>query len=82
MEGPRPLPFPFQGEEDVSAAPLIAEPVLKTKCESQMVDENDRSTKLEDLNLEDWPLEDSFKLVSDFLDSMPGNSRVTAPEIT
>ena len=46
-----------------------------------MVDEHDRSTKLEDLNLEDWPLEDSFKLVSDFLDSMPDNSRVTEPEM-
>ena len=41
----------FKGGEDVSAAPPIAEPVLKTECESQMVDEHDRSTKLEDLNL-------------------------------
>ena len=70
----------FKGEEDVSAAPPIAEPVLKTECESQMVDEHDRSTKLEDLNLEDWPLEDSFKLVYDFLDLMPFNSQDTEPE--
>ena len=81
MEGARPLPFFFQKEEDVSAAPPIAEPVWKAGSESLMVDEHDRSTKLEDLNLEDWPLEDSFKLVSDFLDSMPGNSRVTEPEM-
>ena len=69
----------FKGEEGVSTAPPIAEQVLKTECESQMVDEHDRSTKLEDLNLEDWPSEDSFKLVSDFLDSMPFNSQDTEP---
>ena len=45
-----------------------------------MLDEHDRSTKSEDLNLEDWPLEDSFKLVSDFLDSMPSDSQDTKPE--
>ena len=33
--------------------------------------------KSEDLNLEDWPLEDGFKIVSDFLDSMPCNSQST-----
>ena len=68
----------FKGEEGVSAAPPIAAPVLKTECESQMLDEHDRS-KIEDLNLEDWPLEDSFKLVSDFLDSMPSNAQDTEP---
>ena len=47
-----------------------------------MVDEHDRSTKFEDLNLEDWPLEDSFKLVSDFLDSMPFNSQDTEQEMS
>ena len=35
---------------------------------------------LEDLNLGDWPLEDSFKHVSNFLDSMPSNSQDTEPE--
>ena len=45
-----------------------------------MLDEHHRSTKLEDLNLEDWPLEDSFKLVTNFLDSMPSNSKDTEPE--
>ena len=81
MEGPRPLPFLFQGSrEGASAAPPIAEPVLKTECESQLVDEHERSTKLEDLNVEDWPLENSFNALSDFLDSLPGNSLVTKPE--
>ena len=47
-----------------------------------MVDEHDRSTKLEDLKLEDWPLEDSFKLVSDVLDSMPSNTQDTEPKIS
>ena len=69
----------FKGEEGVSAAPPIAEPVLKAESGSLMVDEDERSTKLEDLNVEDWPLEDSFNVVSDFPDSMPGNSRVTEP---
>ena len=81
MEGPRPLPFLFQGSrEGASAAPPIAEPVLKTECESQLVDEHERSTELEDLNVEDWPLENSFNALSDFLDSLPGNSLVTEPE--
>ena len=30
--------------------------------------------------MEDWPLEDSFKPVSNFLDSMPSNSQGTEPE--
>ena len=46
-----------------------------------MVDEHDRSTKLEDLNVEDWLSENSFNVVSDFLGSMPGNSRVIEPEM-
>ena len=53
---------------------------VQPQNESQMVDKHDRSTKLEDLNLEDWPLEDSFKPVSNFLDSMPSNSQDTEPE--
>ena len=72
----------FKGKECVSSAPPIAEPVLKAESESLMVDEHDRSTKLEDLNLDDWPLEDSFKLVSNFLDSMPFNSQDTEPEMS
>ena len=30
--------------------------------------------------MEDWPLENNFNVISDFLDSMPGKSRVTEPE--
>ena len=67
----------FEGGRSVSAAlPMDVQP----QNESQMVDEHDRSTKLEDLNLKDWPLEDSFKPVSNFLDSMPSNSQDTEPE--
>ena len=53
---------------------------VQPQNETQMVDEHDRSTKLDDLNLEEWPLEDSFKIVSDFLDSMPSNTQDTEPE--
>ena len=45
-----------------------------------MEDEHDRSTKLEDMNMEDWTLENSFIVVCDFLNLMLGNSRVTGPE--
>ena len=47
---------------------------------SQMVYEHDRSTKLEDLNLKDWPLEDSFEHVFNFLDPMLSNFQGTEPE--
>ena len=67
-------PFFFKGEEGVSAAQPIDVHDVQPQKESQMVDEHDRSTKLEDLNLEDWPLEDSFKIVFDFLDSMSSNT--------
>ena len=70
----------FKGEEGVSAAQPMDVHDVQPQNESQMLDEHDRSTKLEDLNLEDWPLEDRFKLVSDFLDSMPSNAQDTEPE--
>ena len=54
--------------------------VVQPQNESQMVDEHDRSTKLEDLNLKDWPLEDSFEHVFNFLDPMPSNSQGIEPE--
>ena len=47
---------------------------------SQMVDDIDQSTKLEDLNLKDWPLEDSFEHVFNFLDPMLSNFQDTEPE--
>ena len=64
-------------QKSVRAAPPMD---VQPQNESQMVDEHDRLTKLEDLNLKDWPLEDSFKPVSNFLDSMPSNSQNTEPE--
>ena len=67
----------FKGGKSVRAALPMD---VQTQNESQMVDEHDRSTKSEDLNLKDWPLEDSFKPVSNFLDSMPSNSQGTEPE--
>ena len=74
----------FKGGRSVRAAQKSVRAALpmdvQPQNESQMVDEHDRSTKLEDLNLKDWPLEDSFKPVSNFLDSMPSNSQGTEPE--
>ena len=70
----------FKVKEGVSAAQPMDVHDVQPQNESQMVDEHDRSTKLDDLNLEDWPLEDSFKIVSDFLDSMPSNTQDTELE--
>ena len=70
----------FQGGRSVSAAQPMDVHDVQPQNESQMVDEHDRSTKSEDLNLKDWPLEDSFKPVSNFLDTMPSNSQDTEPE--
>ena len=70
----------FKAEEGFSAAQPLDIHDVQPQNESQMVDEHDRSTKLDDLNLEDWSLEDSFKIVSDFLDSMPSNTQDTEPE--
>ena len=70
----------FKGEEGVSAAQAMNVHDVQPQNESQMVDEHDRSTKLDDLNLEDWPLEDSFKIVSGFIDSMPSNTPDTEPQ--
>ena len=70
----------FKGGRSVRAAQPMDVHDVRPQNESQMVDEHDRSTKLEDLKLKDWPLEDSFKPVSNFLDSVPSNSQDTAPE--
>ena len=70
----------FQGGRSVSAAQPMDVHDVPPQNESQMVDEPDRSTKLEDLNSKDWPLEDSFKPVSNFLDSMLSNSQDTELE--
>ena len=80
----RRLPFFFKGGRSVRAAQKSVRAALpmdiQPQNESQMVDEHDRSRKLEDLNLKDWPLENSFKPVSNFLDSMQSNSQGTEPE--
>ena len=72
----------FKGGRSVRAAQKNVRAALpmdvQPQNESQMVDEHDRSTKV--LNLKDWPWEDSFKPVSNFLDSMPSNSQDTEPE--
>ena len=70
----------LKGEKGVSAAQPMDVHDVQPQNESQMVDEHDRSTRLDDSNLEDWPLEDNFKIVSDFLDSMPSNTQDTEPE--
>ena len=70
----------FQGGRSVSAAQPMDVHDVQPQNESQMVDEHDRSTKLEDLNLKDWPLEDSSKPVSNFLDSRLSNSQDTELE--
>ena len=72
----------FKGEEGISAAQPMDLLEIQPRNESQMVYEHDRSTKLEDLKLEDWPLEDSFKLGSVFLDSIPSNTQNTEPEMS
>ena len=72
----------LKGKKGVRAAQPIDVHDVPTRNESQMVDEHDRSTKLEDLKLEDWPLGDRFKLFSDFLDSMPSKTQDTEPEIS
>ena len=67
----------FEGGGGTSAAKPIAEPPMEVKNEPQMTDQ---TTNLDDLNVEDWPLEDRFKVVSDFLDSKPFSPRATKPK--
>ena len=77
------VPF-LEGGRSVRAAQKSVRAALpmdvQPQNESQMVDEHDRSTKLEDLNLKDWPLEDSFEHVFNFLDPMLSNFQDTEPE--
>ena len=65
----------FKGGRSVRAAQPMDVHYVQPQNESQMVDEHDRST-----NLKGWPLEDSFKPVSNFLDSMLSNSQDTELE--
>ena len=71
----------FKEKKGISAAQPIDVHDVQTQNESHMVDEHDRSTKLEVVKLEDWPLEDSFKLLSDFLNPMPSNTQDPETEI-
>ena len=70
----------FQGGRSVRRAHPMDVYDVEPQNDSQMIDEHDRSTKLEDLNLKDWPLEDSFKPVFIFLDSRLSNSQETELE--
>ena len=70
----------FKGGRSVRAAQPMDVHDVQPQNESQMVDEHDRSTKSEDLNLEDWPMEDSFEHVFNFLDPMLSNFQDTEPE--
>ena len=72
----------FKGREGISAAQPMDVHEFQSQNGSQIVDEQDRSKKLEDLKLEDWPLENSFKLVSDFLDSMRSNTQNIEPKMS
>ena len=67
----------FRGGGGTSAAKSVAEPPMEVKNEPQITDQ---TTTLDDLNVEDWPLEYRFKVVSDFLDSMPCSPRATKPK--
>ena len=50
----------FNRGEVARVAQPSNEPVSKAENGSQKIDERDRSMKLEDLNVEDWPFEDSY----------------------
>ena len=70
----------FKGGRSVRAAQPMDVHDVQPQNESQMVYEHDRSTKLEDLNLKDCPLEDSLEHVFNFLDPMLSNFQGTEPE--
>ena len=76
FEGKRLLLF-FARRGGTSASQSCDEPAVNVENEPEITD---RSTNLDDLNAEDWLLNDRFKVVSDFLDSMPCNSRATKSE--
>ena len=66
MKGPSWPPLLCQegrGEGVSAAKPIVND--LKAEIESPMVDKHDRLTKLEDLNREDWPLDNSFNVVTE-----------------
>ena len=71
------LRFFLKGGEVTSAAQPIDEPPLKVKNEPQM---SDQSTNFDDLDEEDWPTRNSFRVDSDFSDLKTSSSRSTDSE--
>ena len=71
------LRFFLKGGDGTSAALPINELPLKVKNEPQM---SDQSTNLDDLDEEDWPSRDSFRVDPDFSDLTKGSSRATESE--
>ena len=69
--------FFFKGEEGTSAAQPIDELSLKVKNEPQM---SDQSTNSDDLDEEDWPSRDSFRVDSDFSEITVSSPRATESE--
>ena len=63
--------------EGTSAAQPIDKPPLKIKNDSQI---SKQSTNLDDLDEEDWPSQDSFKVNSDFSDQTISSSRASESE--
>ena len=71
------LRFFLKGGEGTSAAQTIDELPLKVRNEPQM---SDQSTNFDDLDEEDWPSRDSFRVDSNFSDVTIKSSRATASE--
>ena len=69
-EGTQRIPY-------TSAAQPIDKPLLKVKSELQM---SEQSTSLDDLDEEDWPSKDSFKVDSEVSDQTIGSSQATKSE--
>ena len=68
------LRFFLKGGEVTSAAQPNDEPPLKVKNEPKM---SDQSTNFDDLDEEDWPSRDSFRVDSVFSDLKISSSRAT-----
>ena len=77
LECLQPPPLLFHRVDGDNASQPIDEPDLKAEIETEKIDEHGWSMLLDDRNVKDWLLEDSLKIVSDFLHSMPCNSWVT-----
>ena len=67
----------MKGEEGTSAAQPYDEPPLKVRNEPQI---SVQSTNFDDLDEEDWPSRDSFRVDSDFSKVTKESSRATKSE--